>query len=132
MSATKDPGNEAETDPRLYMAAERTFLAWIRTGLGLMAFGFVVARFGVFLGQLFVPGGERVPSNGSGVSLWMGIGLIAAGVAVHVVAAVRHRRYVLALNEGRFRQAFGSGFAFFLAAALAVAGVALAVILLSL
>jgi putative membrane protein len=32
-----------------YLAAERTFLAWIRTGLALMGFGFVVARFGLFL-----------------------------------------------------------------------------------
>ncbi len=36
-------------DPRVSLAAERTFLAWIRTGLALMGFGFVVARFGLFL-----------------------------------------------------------------------------------
>ncbi len=35
-----------------YLAAERTFLAWIRTGLALMGFGFVVARFGLFLQRL--------------------------------------------------------------------------------
>ncbi|HTG58643.1 MAG TPA: DUF202 domain-containing protein, partial [Terriglobia bacterium] len=35
-----------------YLAAERTFLAWIRTGLALMGFGFVVARFGLFLQAL--------------------------------------------------------------------------------
>jgi uncharacterized membrane protein YidH (DUF202 family) len=36
-------------DPRVLFAAERTLLAWIRTGLTVMAFGFVVARFGLFL-----------------------------------------------------------------------------------
>ena len=36
-------------DPRVYFAAERTLLAWIRTGLTVMAFGFLVARFGLFL-----------------------------------------------------------------------------------
>ena len=39
----------AEQDPRVYFAAERTFLAWIRTGLGLMGVGFAVSRFGLFL-----------------------------------------------------------------------------------
>ena len=38
-----------EADPRVYFAAERTLLAWIRTGMTIMAFGFVVARFGLFL-----------------------------------------------------------------------------------
>ncbi|HKF26126.1 MAG TPA: DUF202 domain-containing protein [Candidatus Acidoferrum sp.] len=36
---------------RDYLAVERTFLAWIRTGVALMGFGFVVARFGLFLQQ---------------------------------------------------------------------------------
>jgi uncharacterized membrane protein YidH (DUF202 family) len=35
--------------PRVYLAVERTLLAWIRTGLDMMGFGFVVARFGLFL-----------------------------------------------------------------------------------
>jgi uncharacterized membrane protein YidH (DUF202 family) len=38
--------------PSDYLAAERTFLAWIRTGLALMGFGFVVARFGLFLREI--------------------------------------------------------------------------------
>ncbi len=38
-----------DADPRVYFAAERTFLAWLRTGFTVMAFGFVVARFGLFL-----------------------------------------------------------------------------------
>ena len=34
-----------------FLAAERAFLAWIRSGLALMGFGFVVARFGLFAGS---------------------------------------------------------------------------------
>ena len=48
MNSTQD------TDVRDHLAAERTFLAWIRTGIALMGFGFVVARFGLFLQQLRV------------------------------------------------------------------------------
>ena len=42
---------DIDDDPRTYFAEERTFLAWIRTGLGLMGVGFAVARFGLFLRQ---------------------------------------------------------------------------------
>ena len=49
--ATSTDNREPE-DPRVRFAAERTVLAWIRTGLAMMGFGFVVARFGVFLREL--------------------------------------------------------------------------------
>jgi uncharacterized membrane protein YidH (DUF202 family) len=45
---------DSPTDPRIYMAAERTFLAWIRTGIAFMGFGFVVARFGLFYVRLHI------------------------------------------------------------------------------
>lgn len=57
---------------RLHQANERTMLAWIRTGIALMAFGFAIARFGVFLRQVAsvgqLPVGSRVVSarRGSG------------------------------------------------------------------
>ena len=40
---------EHDNDPRVYFAAERTLLAWVRTGLAVIGLGFVVARFGLFL-----------------------------------------------------------------------------------
>jgi putative membrane protein len=58
-------------DPRIYFAAERTLLAWVRTGLAMMGFGFVVARFGLFLRELAaMPGG--VQHQRTGLSLWVG------------------------------------------------------------
>ena len=54
-----------------YLAAERTLLAWVRTGLALMGFGFVVARFGLFLQQLAAM--EHTGTERSfGLSLWFG------------------------------------------------------------
>ena len=61
-----------EADPRVYFAAERTLLAWIRTGMTIMAFGFVVARFGLFLRLLRAEDGTAV-ANG-GVSPYVGVG----------------------------------------------------------
>jgi putative membrane protein len=58
----------AEQDPRVYFAAERTFLAWIRTGLGLMGVGFAVSRFGLFLRELSASA-SHLPAQTTGLSL---------------------------------------------------------------
>src|SRR5579863_698753 len=99
MSSTPTPGVKSEPrDPRVYFAAERTFLAWIRTGLALMGFGFVVARFAVFLREIAVssPGHPALghPDHALGLSLWTGTSLIAIGVAVEVAAALNHIRVI--------------------------------------
>lgn len=126
--------SESEHDPRIYMAAERTFLAWIRTGIALMAFGFVVARFGVFLREVVVVGGPSPASGGrsSGISLWLGLGLISTGVVTCIISSVRHTRYIAAIDEGRFRHVFGSALAFGIVGLLAILGVAMAVFLIQL
>jgi inner membrane protein YidH len=118
-------------DPRIYMAAERTFLAWIRTGVALLAFGFVVARFGVFMRQTALLGADVPAGGGTGGSLYAGLALIVTGVVVCIVSAIRHRSYVRAIDVGRFREGFGSTFAFALVALLALVGVAMAVLLVN-
>jgi putative membrane protein len=117
-----------EGDPRLYMAAERTFLAWIRTGLALMGFGFVVARFGLFLREAG-PAGDAMAPSATGASLPLGVCLIVAGIVVNIASAVRHRRYVRALDAGEFRSTFGSVFAIAIASVIALVGVAMTVYL---
>ena len=119
-------------DLRDVLAAERTFLAWIRTGLALMGFGFVVARFGLFL-QEFQIGqhGQAFLSRSSGLSRWFGTSLIAVGVIVNVVAAWHHARLVHELDRGGVPPARPSTVAIVIACVLALVGVAMVVYLLS-
>lgn len=94
--------DRVERDPRVYFAAERTTLAWIRTGITLMGFGFVVARFGLFLHELAAlpkdPGGAAV--RAPGVSLWTGTALMLLGVWINVAAAIRHFRFRACYERG--------------------------------
>lgn len=85
-------------DPRVYFAAERTLLAWIRTGLAMMGFGFVVARFGLFLREISRVQGVA-PAQASGLSHWFGTVLIAVGVAVTLFAAANHLRTIRRLER---------------------------------
>jgi putative membrane protein len=121
--------NDSPTDPRIYMAAERTFLAWIRTGIAFMGFGFVVARFGLFLREIAHANNVAVALHDNGFSLPVGIALIVAGIIVNLIAAIRHHRFVKALDRGQFRQAYGLIFTFLIAGFLAIIGLAVAIYL---
>lgn len=86
------PANRDE-DPRVRFAAERTLLAWIRTGLALMGLGFVVARFGIFLRELASSREDATPPP-TAISLWTGTALLLLGVTVTLLAAWQHYRFV--------------------------------------
>jgi len=126
--------NAADAGPRAslsdYLAAERTLLAWIRTGLALMGFGFVVARFGLFLQQIQLM--QRTPATQSyGLSLWFGTLLIAVGVLMNIFAGWHHLRLVRELNRGAasLSRAFAPAVA--IAFFLALVGLAMAIYLIS-
>ena len=120
---------DSHTDLRTYLAAERTFLAWVRTGIAFMGFGFVVARFGLFLREIAVSNNMTVSQHDSGFSLPVGIALIVAGVMTILIAAIRHHRYIKALDCGQFRESYGFVFIFLVAGFLAIVGLAVAIYL---
>ena len=93
------------------MANERTFLAWIRTSIGIMAFGFVVERFALFMKQLtFFLGKAEVPvhlQTGHSYSLIFGIFLVGLGVLISVLAFVRYKRVQRQIDEDSFHPSSG-------------------------
>jgi len=113
--------------PSDYLAAERTFLAWIRTGLALMGFGFVVARFGLFLRALQ----PNVQSQSYGLSVWFGTALIILGVIVNIWSVRHHMRLVEDLNRGGTAFNRPSSLAIVVAVVMAVVGLAIATYLIS-
>ena len=115
--------------PSDYLAAERTFLAWIRTGLALMGFGFVVARFGLFLRELARTTNMR-KFESNGISLFIGTVLILTGAAVNIASTTSHVRLVARLNRGA-EIAQPSSIAIAVAISLSAMGLALAAYLIS-
>lgn len=115
-------------DPRVYFAAERTLLAWLRTGIGIMAFGFVVARFGLFLRLVRM---QEAAVPGHGLTPLVGAALVLLGVVASGAGAVEFRRFCrqLAPEELPARHAPLVGLT--LAWALVALGAALALALLA-
>jgi uncharacterized protein (DUF302 family)/uncharacterized membrane protein YidH (DUF202 family) len=105
-----------------YLAAERTVLAWIRTGIALMGLGFVLARFGLFL-QEFNHLQPDFPAKSYGISLWIGIALILMGVGVCLLSTLRHLRMLKQLEAGE---------SLYLRSPRLVIGVAVALVILGL
>lgn len=120
-----------DSDPRVFFAAERTLLAWVRTGLTVMAFGFVVARFGLFLRLLATQQGQGVAAaqTHDHVSNAVGIALVLIGVACMVLGVVQHRSFVATLPAIDVPRSHAAIYPIVLSLLLAALGLVLAVYL---
>jgi uncharacterized membrane protein YidH (DUF202 family) len=125
MGATPDddagePG-VVDASRRTSLAAERTWLAWWRTGLG-------AAALAVGVGRLLpgLAGGSHWPLR------LLGLGYGALAVAVLVIGAVRQSRVAAALREGRYDQLSSRLVLWLTATAVALALATLAVVAVTL
>ncbi len=108
-------------DPRIYFAAERTLLAWVRTGLTLVGMGFVVARFGLFL-RIVRNAPNAAPQLGS---TWIGVGLVVLGSLAIGVAAWQHARFWKSLQRQQQTRLSAMKWSVAFAASVALIGLAL-------
>ena len=90
-------------DLRVHMANERTFLAWIRTSIGLMAFGFVVEKFALFMKQLSLLLGANGTPPPRGYSSIVGIALVALGVLMGLLAFIRYKKTEKQIDEDNYQ-----------------------------
>lgn len=82
-------------DPRVLFAAERTLLAWNRTAISLMAFGFVIERFGLFLQVL---GRDEVKIFQRHISFFVGVSFILLATFLCVYSVMQHKRILASLR----------------------------------
>ena len=111
-------------DPRVFMAAERTLLAWNRTSLTLMAFGFAVERFGLFAHMLLARPGEQMPRGGS---FWVGLAFIGLGVCAAFGSVYQYRRMLRTLRPVEIPPGYAVHFGTLLALAVGLLGLGLVV-----
>ncbi|MGA2431719.1 MAG: DUF202 domain-containing protein [Candidatus Acidiferrum sp.] len=104
-----------------HLANERTFLAWIRTSISIIVFGFVVAKFGITLREFLRLQGSA--ERDSGVSLGIGIGFVLMGIGMAITSSIRYRRTMQQLDADQFEPA--SPIVTILGAATAVFGMIL-------
>jgi putative membrane protein len=110
--------------PRVFFAAERTLLAWNRTSLSLMAFGFVIERFGLFVAILMPQ--HSMPLQ-RGISFWTGLAFVLLGVFVAAYSTLQYRKVLRTLKPVEIPEGYRTGLGVISNLFVAVLGIVLAV-----
>jgi uncharacterized membrane protein YidH (DUF202 family) len=101
-----EPREEKESkrghNRRVHMANERTFLAWIRTSVAVMAFGFVVEKFSLFVKQMAYYMGKEASPPTPGYSSLIGILLVGLGMLMGVLAFIRYKKVERQIDEDMY------------------------------
>ncbi len=95
--------NNSGPKPNDFLANERTYLAWIRTGIGIMAFGFVVVKFSLFVKQIGLALGTTINVQSRGYSASIGIVLVVIGVLSIVLSFSQYRKTDNQLKSGTYQ-----------------------------
>ncbi len=102
-SETREEGESKRGhNRRVHMANERTFLAWIRTSVAVMAFGFVVEKFSLFVKQMAYYMGKQAAPPAPGYSSIIGILLVGLGMLMGVLAFVRYKKVERQIDEDTY------------------------------
>lgn len=103
MEANQNKKSDKPAGPSDHLANERTFLAWIRTSIALMGFGFVIVKFALFIRQISIALGEKaaVPT-GKGYSAIIGVIMVAFGAIMSMLAFIRYQNIEKQLNKNTY------------------------------
>jgi inner membrane protein YidH len=102
-SKSNEPMDQTPQRVSDHLANERTFLAWVRTSISVIVFGFVVAKFGITLRQFFRF--ENLDPHETGISLALGVSFMVVGILMAVLAMWRYQSTRVQIEQTNFRPA---------------------------
>jgi len=109
-----------------HAANERTFLAWVRTAIAVIAFGFVVEKFDLFVRLASASANRPVPAiHSRHLGEAAGLALIVAGLVIVLIATVRFLRTAKQIDAVEMTPGPGTRLDVALAALLVLLGLAL-------